>query len=55
MAFAAPLWEGGKWQLWESVADMSAAKRKFLEINDKPIEFEDLRTKLTQDYVKRHY
>jgi hypothetical protein len=26
-----------------------------LEINDKPIEFEDLRTKLTQDYVKRHY
>jgi N-acetylmuramoyl-L-alanine amidase len=26
-----------------------------LEIHDKPIEFEDLRTKLTQDYVKRHY
>jgi N-acetylmuramoyl-L-alanine amidase len=26
-----------------------------LEINDKPIEFEALRTKLTQEYLKRHY
>jgi hypothetical protein len=26
-----------------------------LEINDKPIVFEDLRTKLTQEYVKKHY
>jgi N-acetylmuramoyl-L-alanine amidase/YARHG domain len=26
-----------------------------LEINDKPIEFEGLRTKLTQEYVKTHY
>jgi N-acetylmuramoyl-L-alanine amidase len=26
-----------------------------LEVNDKPIVFEDLRTKLTQEYVKKHY
>src|SRR5450631_3554275 len=26
-----------------------------LEINDKPIVFEDLRTKLTLEYVKKHY
>jgi N-acetylmuramoyl-L-alanine amidase len=26
-----------------------------LEINDKPIEFEALRTKLTQEYLKKHY
>ena len=26
-----------------------------LEMNDKPIVFEDLRTKLTQEYVKKHY
>ena len=26
-----------------------------LEINDKPIEFEALRTKLTQEYVRKHY
>lgn len=26
-----------------------------LEINDKPIEFEALRTKLTQEYIKKHY
>ena len=30
-------------------------KNPVLEVNDKPIVFDDLRTKLTQDYVKKHY
>jgi len=30
-------------------------KNPVLEVNDKPIVFDDLRTKLTLDYVKKHY
>jgi|GEM_PF-243640 len=31
------------------------ADNPILEINDKPIEFESLRIKLTQEYIKKHY